>query len=158
MKDVLIEFYNYHVNSVLALVDHIKTQDFDLENQEDLKPILEILNHVFFADKYWFSILRKEQGDILESNYLLLEFERTFKDLHTNFMDYLINLEDISGELNFINRAGNRMVNTYSEIILTVVNHGTYHRGNISILLRNIGKRGKSSDYAFYLRNIRNIN
>jgi uncharacterized damage-inducible protein DinB len=32
-----------------------------------------------------------------------------------------------------------------------VVNHGTYHRGNITAMLRQLGSKGISTDFIFYL-------
>ncbi|MDP7978599.1 DinB family protein [Bacillus sp. WLY-B-L8] len=37
------------------------------------------------------------------------------------------------------------------ELIQHVVNHGTYHRGNITAMLRQLGYTGTSTDYIFYL-------
>ncbi len=37
-----------------------------------------------------------------------------------------------------------------SEMILHVVNHGTYHRGNISAMLHQLGDSSVMTDYAFY--------
>lgn len=32
-----------------------------------------------------------------------------------------------------------------------IVNHGTYHRGNLTVMLRQLGRSGVSTDYIFYL-------
>ncbi|UOQ91643.1 hypothetical protein MUO14_13880 [Halobacillus shinanisalinarum] len=40
---------------------------------------------------------------------------------------------------------------SYSDLIQHVVNHGTYHRGNITAMLRQLGYEGASTDYIFYL-------
>jgi len=39
----------------------------------------------------------------------------------------------------------------YSDIVQHVVNHGTYHRGNIAAMLRQQGYAGVPTDYVFYL-------
>nr|WP_305586406.1 DinB family protein [Fictibacillus sp. WQ 8-8] len=35
-------------------------------------------------------------------------------------------------------------------MVLHVVNHGTYHRGNISAMLHQLGDSSVMNDYAFY--------
>lgn len=35
-------------------------------------------------------------------------------------------------------------------MVLHVVNHGTYHRGNISAMLHQLGDSSVMTDYAFY--------
>ncbi|MEK3724277.1 DinB family protein [Paenibacillus sp. FSL H8-0034] len=37
------------------------------------------------------------------------------------------------------------------ELVQHVVNHGTYHRGNITAMLRQLGHKGVPTDYIFYL-------
>jgi uncharacterized damage-inducible protein DinB len=37
-----------------------------------------------------------------------------------------------------------------SEIVLQVTNHGTYHRGNISTMLRQLGHASAMNDYALF--------
>ena len=40
---------------------------------------------------------------------------------------------------------------TYADTILHVVNHGTYHRGNVTAMLRQLGHSGVPTDYMYYL-------
>jgi uncharacterized damage-inducible protein DinB len=42
----------------------------------------------------------------------------------------------------------------FSELVQHVVNHGTYHRGNIAAMLRQLGHKGVPTDYVFYLYEI----
>lgn len=39
---------------------------------------------------------------------------------------------------------------SYAEIILQIVNHGTYHRGNITAMLRQMGHASTMTEYALY--------
>lgn len=41
-----------------------------------------------------------------------------------------------------------------SDLVRHVVNHGTYHRGNITAMLRQQGHPGVPTDYVFYLYEI----
>ncbi|WP_379865959.1 DinB family protein [Laceyella putida] len=38
-----------------------------------------------------------------------------------------------------------------SELVQHVVNHGTYHRGNITAMLRQLDNKGTFTDFIFYL-------
>ncbi|WP_164669328.1 DinB family protein [Virgibacillus doumboii] len=44
---------------------------------------------------------------------------------------------------------------TMLELVQHVVNHGTYHRGNITAMLRQMGYAGVSTDYIFYLYDLK---
>lgn len=48
--------------------------------------------------------------------------------------------------------AGVACANTVGELIRHVVNHGTYHRGQISMRLRQLGELPPSTDYVLWLR------
>ncbi|MDQ0113805.1 putative damage-inducible protein DinB [Paenibacillus harenae] len=39
----------------------------------------------------------------------------------------------------------------YVDFIQHLVNHGTYHRGNVTAMLRQIGHPGTPTDFGFYL-------
>ncbi|OAS89436.1 MULTISPECIES: DinB family protein [Metabacillus] len=41
------------------------------------------------------------------------------------------------------------------ELIQHVANHGTYHRGNLTAMLRQLGHQGKPTDYVSYLFEIK---
>jgi uncharacterized damage-inducible protein DinB len=43
------------------------------------------------------------------------------------------------------------MKTSVSELVPHVVNHGTYHRGNITAMLRQMGYASVSTDYGIYL-------
>ncbi|MEY9093753.1 DinB family protein [Paenibacillus sp. RC84] len=39
---------------------------------------------------------------------------------------------------------------SYAEVLFQVANHGTYHRGNLSAMLRQIGQSSVMIEYALY--------
>ncbi|TCS95872.1 DinB family protein [Hazenella coriacea] len=43
-----------------------------------------------------------------------------------------------------------------SDIIYQVVNHGTYHRGNVTAMLRQQGEKGAPTDYVIFLSRLEN--
>jgi hypothetical protein len=46
---------------------------------------------------------------------------------------------------------------SYADVIIHIVNHGTYHRGNVTAMLRQLGFKGTATDYGFYLHNMQMI-
>lgn len=46
---------------------------------------------------------------------------------------------------------------TYDDIVHHIVNHGTYHRGNLTAMLRQLGHTGVPTDYVFYLYEFPNV-
>lgn len=49
--------------------------------------------------------------------------------------------------LTYVNFAGQTCTYAFGETMLHVGNHGTYHRGQIATMLRQLGKKAVSTDY-----------
>lgn len=48
--------------------------------------------------------------------------------------------------------AGVETANTIGEMVRHIVNHGTYHRGQVSMRIRQLGDKPPSTDYILWLR------
>ncbi len=59
---------------------------------------------------------------------------------------------DLSVEMAYKTGAGQPFSNTVGDILFHVINHGTYHRGQIALLFRQHGLEPLVSDYIFYRR------
>ncbi len=82
-------------------------------------------------------------------------YKENFKKLHSSIARFSDPEVNIIRKIEYLSKTGKHMHHTVSEILLTLVNHGTYHRGNISTMLRQVGAASVSMDYAFYLRDLR---
>lgn len=60
--------------------------------------------------------------------------------------------ERLAGELTYTNLAGERNTYPLSDIMVHVVNHGTYHRGQMTHFLRDQGLPAPSTDYLVFLK------
>ena len=67
--------------------------------------------------------------------------------LQTEHHEYLASVGDMGKVVTYHNTAGEAFQNSISEILQQVVNHGTYHRGNITTMLRHLGHKGLITDY-----------
>lgn len=59
---------------------------------------------------------------------------------------------DLSGELTYATSNGQPFANTVGDILFHVINHSTYHRGQIALLFRQQGLEPLITDYIFYRR------
>lgn len=58
----------------------------------------------------------------------------------------------LSKKITYTNSMGDTYSNTVQEILFHIVNHSTYHRGQIMAQLRESGLDAVSTDYIFYKR------
>ena len=62
---------------------------------------------------------------------------------------------DLETPISYQNSQGQLFTNSICEILTHVINHSTYHRGQLSPLLRVAGIQGPiSTDYIFYKRGV----
>jgi uncharacterized damage-inducible protein DinB len=64
----------------------------------------------------------------------------------------IIEKEDFDEKISYQNTKGDTFVNSVSEILFHIINHSTYHRGQIVNLLKQEGVPPLVIDYIFYKR------
>ena len=52
--------------------------------------------------------------------------------------------------LDYQNMRGDKLATSREDMLFTVVNHASYHRGQITSFLRQFGKKGIPLDYIYY--------
>ncbi len=144
MKDFFKELFNYghHFNQQLIGI---------LIENKDKAPERSILliNHMINAHQVWNSrILGEPSFGVWEMhpNAELLQLE---KDNHSKTMA-IIDSVDLSKIVDYKNSAGNPFSNSVRDLLFHVVNHSTYHRGQIASDCRQHEATVISTDYIFY--------
>lgn len=64
----------------------------------------------------------------------------------------LINEDDLATTVHYVNSTGNAFDSEVGDILLQVALHGSYHRGQIAILLREGGAVPSPTDYIGFVR------
>lgn len=75
---------------------------------------------------------------------------RKFKADQSEYLGALTR-DMLQGQLTYMNMKGGRLTYPLSDTLLHVVNHGTYHRGQLTHLLRDRGLTPPSSDYLVFV-------
>lgn len=116
--------------------------------------ILETLEHVFFADRLWLSRLkgatRPNSRDDGES-YTLKELEREWKLVQRGWEEFAGGA-DPDAICHYRTLEGRPYSHPVGVLALHVVNHATYHRGQIATMLRQIGHKPLGTDLIDYYR------
>lgn len=107
------------------------------------------LSIIFKVDTLWLKrILGEEKPDFEE-----IKFETPLVAIES-FERHLILFEQISskkGSIVYKNTNGEIFQNEIQQILRHIVNHGTYHRGNASAMLHQLGEKSISNDYIVFL-------
>lgn len=78
------------------------------------------------------------------------EYVNIFAQLSEQYKEWLHHQSDLEQTILLDNPFAGIRQTRLSEIVLQVVNHGTYHRGNISNMLRQLGHASTMNDYSLF--------
>ena len=138
--------YNLHFNQLLI-------QNF-LENQlvwsEKSK---SLLNHILNANQIWNSrILNQKTFEVWQIN----PDESLLKINSDNFNETLkiLNQKELTEIVSYKNSRGKEFNNSIQEVLFHFLNHSTYHRGQIAMLMKQAGLEPINTDYIFYKRDL----
>lgn len=146
MKKQFIDLleYNSHFNQLLIKIY--------LENKDSFnEKMISLLNHILNAQQVWNSRIIFEDSfgvwqinpdeKLLENNQS--NFENSFKILSERNLDEIIV---------YRNSKGDEFQNSIREIFFHFINHSTYHRSQIAMLMKQAGLEPINTDYIFYKR------
>jgi uncharacterized damage-inducible protein DinB len=160
MNKLALQLLDYHGWANTQVIKHLSglpTELFHAEVKNVFSSISHMLGHLASVDKVWYSrIIGKSLNDIGVRRYQTLkEAEESLVNVN-NQMKEVVSAKKIDEVIEYQNTKGDLFNNTLLEVVHHVVNHGTYHRGNISSMIRQLGYDGVSTDYIVFLRNQRN--
>nr|WP_281256562.1 DinB family protein [Cohnella massiliensis] len=121
----------------------------------------DALLHMYRIDNVWLKALSSLlYPDIVDKvsermaqaqSFALDELEQAFEALGQEFLALVDSLEDVEAVKEYPHPTFGTLRAPHSEIVEHIVNHGTYHRGNLTAMLRQLGHQGVPTDYVFYL-------
>lgn len=148
MKEKLIELfeYNYYFNN--KLIEFI-SENFQLKPEKSVK----LLNHLINAQQIWNPRINNE------SEFEVWQINDWNNISKINADNYSKTLEIIHNEnprniIEYKNSKGQKFINKIEDVLFHVINHSTYHRGQIATDIKNNGIEPLTTDYIFYKRKI----
>lgn len=131
---------------------------FDSEVKSSFPSLKKTVLHIWDAEYIW---LRRLQGESLKDfpskNFTGNKAHalKGWTDNSKALLDYVVAQGADYGNtsITFKNLKGDEFTNTAEEILMHVVNHGTFHRGQLITMLRTLGfTEVSSTDLITYLR------
>ncbi|WP_374458953.1 DinB family protein [Chryseobacterium taeanense] len=146
MKEKLIDLleYTYHFNKEMIEIisENISKTD---------EKTVSLINHTLNAQQIWNSrILGETSFDVWQIN----PFEALQEINQQNFNKSIEIVEkfDLNKRIEYQNSRGAKFENEIFDILFQIINHSTYHRGQINSLLKKCGVEPVLTDYIFYKR------
>lgn len=160
LESVMKSFANYNAWANRTLVNWLKTKPVDVMDKEvasSFPSIQQTLVHVWDTERFWASVLQQQPAPVsfrMEGYHGSLEeaLEGILQQ-SDNLANYIYTLSDeaIQEEVAF-NSPWVSGKATRAEYLLQVLNHSTYHRGQVITIGRNVGLTdAPMMDYNYYL-------
>ena len=158
--------YNYHVWANRQLFQHLRTLPeslFHKEVQSVFPTLATVVVHVYFTEVIWLRVMSGEPFDQIEeyvrreemtpifAKKTCDEMEALYNQLITNYFHFFEQHPDLSEEVTINHPKFGPIQLPLEELIQHLINHASYHRGNITAMLRQLGYKGISTDYFVYL-------
>lgn len=155
--------YKYHLWANKVLLERIKELPSNVlykEANSSYQNIAQTFSHIYVVDVMWLQVLKGiGMQEALEASMSLLEktnlysvdeFIKSFEELASQYEEWMNSQKDLEQKINLNNPWSGARETAYSEILFHVANHGTYHRGNITTMLRQQGHASTMNDLALY--------
>lgn len=115
------------------------------------------MSHILSAQFIWLHRIKglPPSPFKLWQQYKLQELITMGKDAEHNWLEFIEHTESFDRELSYNNYVGDPYINNVEQIMIHLVNHCTYHRGQIAILLRQKGFEPVNTDFITYDRVLR---
>jgi uncharacterized damage-inducible protein DinB len=135
--------YDYWGN--LAALDSIR-----LATLAPSSRAVAVLAHLIGAGRVWLDRLEGRASKTEVWPALTLEqSESEFRWLNAGWTAYVDRLKpaDLSRKITYVNSKGERWESAIGDVLMHVALHGTYHRGQIAILVRQSGNSPAYTDF-----------
>jgi uncharacterized damage-inducible protein DinB len=141
--DRYTDYADYNIWANNRFIESLSKLNEDLLNQKieaSFPSIMKTISHIWMAEMGWLSRLNGKGFEISEIKNFSGDAGDMFKAWQAtsqNFKEFVENT-DLEKELDFEHK-GEAFSIPFREIAQTVFNHGSFHRGQIVIMMRQLG-------------------
>jgi uncharacterized damage-inducible protein DinB len=153
-----LHVYNrWATERVLESVRLLTGEQFRQDMGSSFRSIRDTLVHVMSAEWVWLSRLQGHSPAQMPEEWKAMELEeitRQWEQIDASLQELLAALTEtgLDEALTYRNMAGQDWVSTRGQILRHVVNHSSYHRGQITTMLRQLGAAAPTTDLIAYYR------
>lgn len=148
MKQFFLQWYHYNAWANRRVIGCLEQQAVSDEK------ILTVFGHLMAANFIWLNrILDLPKSEYkLWGEYNLPTLRKMVEEADERWSAFIQSNENFDRVLKYKNYVGDYFENNVQQIMIHLVNHGTYHRGQVAMLLRQKGYEPVNTDFITYDR------
>lgn len=159
-KQYFIELAGFNIwanHIVCGWLEQISDEQWNRETESSFNSIRETVLHIISAEKAWLQRFKKEPVEWLQNKYKgsKEEYIKLWEESSKGFKEFIENFDEskLQTHLEFKRLNGDAFSMPFYQLFAHVVNHATYHRGQLVTMLRQSGfKNLASTDLVGYYR------
>jgi uncharacterized damage-inducible protein DinB len=151
MKKYFLKLYQFNAWANERVIACLKQQDVKDEKT------LSVFGHVLAAQFLWLHRIKglTPPNVKLWGDYSLDTLEKMVVDANQQWLDFVERNDNFDRELTYTNYTGDPYTNNVESIMMHLVNHCSYHRAQVALLLRQQGFEPINTDLITYDRVVR---
>ncbi|HMG91489.1 MAG TPA: DinB family protein [Chryseolinea sp.] len=148
MKQYFLKLYQYNAWANKRVINCLSRQTVGDEK------ILNIMGHIVAAQFLWLHRIKGlPPADVkLWGEYSLVQVTTMAEEAGKLWLEFVESTDNFNRELTYNNYLGEPYINNVEMIMIHLVNHSSYHRAQIALLLRQKGYEPINTDFITYDR------
>mgnify|MGYP006341560321 CR=1 FL=1 len=137
--------YSHYVNQQLATV-------FAGQSKLTSERAIQLFNHILNAHQVWNSRMIVEPNSVGPWDLRPISELKDIDTVNYSNSIRILDQADLSSVIKYTNSKGESYTNSIKNILFHVINHSTYHRGQIATEFKQNGIAPLVTDYIFFKR------
>lgn len=151
----LIAYHHWATDKALDALADVTPAELDRQWGGSFGTGRTLLNHVFGVERLWcdrWNGIVPKGIPSFPATYGGRDYRDAWNAIKPDQKHYIDALtpERIAGDITYVNIKGETWTYPLLHILTHVVNHGTYHRGQIAQLLRDLGRTAPGTDFLLF--------
>jgi len=154
---LLYDFNAWANKRTLEACAALTPEQFTRDLGSSFRSVRDTLAHIYGAQWAWLERWHGRTPNALPSAADFPDFEtvrRRFTEIDRNLVDFAASLtaDDLQRVVQYKNVAGETQARPLWQMLQHVANHSTYHRGQVTTLLRQLGAKATGTDLITFYR------
>jgi uncharacterized damage-inducible protein DinB len=148
MKKYFLKLYQYNAWASQRVLDCLNRQNITDEK------ILGLMGHMVAAQFLWLHRIKGLPAPNIKlwGDFALEELNSLAPKAATQWLDFVESTDNFDREMTYKNYTGDPYTNNVEMVMIHLVNHSTYHRAQIAMLVRTKGFEPVNTDFITYDR------
>jgi uncharacterized damage-inducible protein DinB len=133
-------------------VANLKVIDVFTSCGKSIPEVERLFSHILNAQSIWIKRIRQESVQIDTFQIQPVENFAFLQNESTATLLSILEEDTLESVVDYTNSKGDSFSNTVNDILYHIINHSTYHRGQIAMLFRQHEVQPPLTEYIFYKR------